>query len=378
MYHIHIYIFTYNTSLQHVYIYTVYLPETQQFTRPSRWCRIHRCHRTAFHRSLDHRRTVVRPSAQRLTRAEVAFHQEVAETAIDAWWTPRKWGETEGETNCCEFVLFLLCVCKRLPNKDVHFCAKYLHSSPSYYRTIVISPKCTAKMFRVWPWCKFAGWGIRAFWRLTSTIVLTGVHHEKHKCTTREKGTVTMVKPWKQGHPCQNYKVLFGYVFPVLSMAASRNIFQSFELVTSIYTSRVSKKPQSLCPKCQENPRNQWNPWDMAAVTLHLPQSPCLRLVRLGSPGHSYQIEQPWKAQTLKVGNWDQHGHQISPAPIFCRCASTTLWHCVFERLPLSNHQGKRWGPTLGSTPASKVPTCWSCPASGCHQHTGKRQYCHA
>ena len=91
---------------------------------------------------------------------------------------------------------FLLCVCKRLPNMDVHSCAKYLHSRPSYYRTIVISPKCTAKMFRVWPWCKFAGWGIRAFWRLTSTIVLTGVHHEKHKCTTREKGTVTMMKPW--------------------------------------------------------------------------------------------------------------------------------------------------------------------------------------
>ena len=198
-------------------------------------------------------------------------------------------------------------------------------------------------MFRVWPWCKFAGWGICAFWRLTSTIVLKWVHHEKHKCTTREKGTVTMMKPWKQGDPCQNYKVLFGDVFPVLSMAASRNIFQSFELVTSIYTSRVSKKPQSLCPKCQENPRNQWNPWDMAAVTLHLPQSPCLRLVRPGSPG---------KAQTLKVGNWDQHGiawpSNWPSATLFCRCASTTLWHCVFFlRLPLSNHL-ETVGPNTG------------------------------
>ena len=171
---------------------------------------------------------------------------------------------------------FPLCVCKRLPNMDAHSCAKYFQSSSSYYRTIVISHKCTAKMFRVWRWCKFAGWGIRAFWRLTSTIVLKGVHHEKHKCTTREKGTVTMMKPWKQGDPCQNYKVLFGDVFPVLSMAASRNIFQSFELVKSIYIYIGSQKSPKVfaqnAKKIQETNEilGIWLRWPCISLNHHV------------------------------------------------------------------------------------------------------------
>ena len=69
-------------------MYTFISPYSQQSTRPRFWCRLHRCRAAATLRCPGGRCQghVVRPAAQRLTRAEVAFHQEVAEAAIDAWF----------------------------------------------------------------------------------------------------------------------------------------------------------------------------------------------------------------------------------------------------------------------------------------------------